>query len=87
MIITYEYLIDPIKVTLIENRTAGGACNPYLATAVTIAAGIDGIKNKIDPPKMYDRGTFDQNTLINSIRTAVLYYFMFLCLHLASVCV
>ena len=56
MFINFKFLIDRIKVTLIENRTAGGACNPYLTTAVTIAAGIDGIKNKIDPPKMYERG-------------------------------
>ena len=56
MCINFKFLIDQIKVTLIENRTAGGACNPYLTTAVTIAAGIDGIKNKIDPPKMYERG-------------------------------
>ena len=33
----------------IENRTADGASNPYLACAVTLAAGLDGIERKLDP--------------------------------------
>ena len=33
----------------IENRTADGASNPYLACAVTLAAGLDGIRNQMDP--------------------------------------
>jgi glutamine synthetase len=28
----------------IENRTVDGACNPYLATTVLLAAGLDGIE-------------------------------------------
>lgn len=33
----------------IENRLGDGAANPYLAATVLLAAGLDGIKNKIDP--------------------------------------
>jgi glutamine synthetase len=33
----------------IENRAVDGAANPYLAAAVMLAAGLDGIENKIDP--------------------------------------
>ena len=33
--------------TYVENRLPSGACNPYLATACTIAAGLDGILNKL----------------------------------------
>src|SRR5207244_2367377 len=33
----------------IEDRTVDGSCNPYLAAAVILAAGIDGIENGIDP--------------------------------------
>ena len=33
----------------IEDRTVDGACNPYLAAAVVLAAGLDGIENGIDP--------------------------------------
>lgn len=34
----------------IENRLVSGSANVYLAAAGTIAAGLDGIKNKIEPP-------------------------------------
>ncbi len=34
----------------LENRIPGGASNPYLVMAGVIAAGIDGIRNKIEPP-------------------------------------
>jgi glutamine synthetase len=33
----------------VEDRTVDGSCNPYLAAAVILAAGIDGIENGIDP--------------------------------------
>ena len=33
----------------IENRAVDGAANPYLAIAAMLAAGMDGIENKIDP--------------------------------------
>ena len=33
----------------IENRAVDGAANPYLASAAILAAGLDGIENKMDP--------------------------------------
>jgi glutamine synthetase len=33
----------------IENRAVDGAANPYLAIAALVAAGLDGIENKMDP--------------------------------------
>lgn len=33
----------------IENRTPDIACNPYLAAAVQLAAGLDGIEQQLDP--------------------------------------
>jgi glutamine synthetase len=33
----------------IENRAVDGAANPYLSCAAMLAAGLDGIDNKIDP--------------------------------------
>lgn len=33
----------------IENRAVDGAANPYMASAAMLAAGLDGIENKIDP--------------------------------------
>ncbi len=38
----------------LENRIPGGASNPYLVMAATIAAGIDGLRNKIEPPPAVD---------------------------------
>jgi glutamine synthetase len=37
----------------IECRAPGADGNPYLAFSATLAAGLDGIKNKIEPPAMY----------------------------------
>ncbi|HHT62467.1 MAG: type I glutamate--ammonia ligase [Bacillota bacterium] len=37
--------------TRIELRNPDPSCNPYLAIAVMLKAGLDGIKNKIMPPK------------------------------------
>ena len=36
--------------TRVELRNPDPAANPYLALAVCLAAGLDGIRNKIDPP-------------------------------------
>jgi len=33
----------------LEFRVPDGSCNPYLATAAIIAAGMDGVRNRIDP--------------------------------------
>jgi glutamine synthetase len=32
----------------VEDRTIDGSCNPYLAAAAVLAAGLDGIENKLD---------------------------------------
>jgi len=36
--------------TRLELRSPDPSCNPYLALAVALKAGLDGIKNKIEPP-------------------------------------
>ncbi len=43
-----------------EFRTGDGTCNPYLAMSALLMAGLDGIKNKIDPTKL-NYGPFDDN--------------------------
>ena len=42
-----------------ENRVIDGAANPYLAVTVMLAAGLDGIENKIDPGKRNDDNLFE----------------------------
>ena len=37
----------------IECRIPGADCNPYLAFAASLASGLDGIRNKIDPPECF----------------------------------
>ena len=43
----------------IECRTLDGAANPYLAIAAMIAAGLDGIENKIDPGTRNDDNLYE----------------------------
>lgn len=42
------------KSTRIELRSPDPSCNPYLTIAVCLAAGLDGIKNQIEPSKHND---------------------------------
>lgn len=44
--------------TRIEVRSVDPAANPYLAMAVLLAAGLDGIKNKLTPPASVDRNIY-----------------------------
>lgn len=37
----------------IECRIPGADCNPYLAFAASLASGLDGIRNKIQPPECF----------------------------------
>ncbi|WP_088186022.1 type I glutamate--ammonia ligase [Desulfosporosinus sp. FKA] len=44
--------------TRIELRSPDPSCNPYLALAVQLKAGLDGIKNKLTPPPAVDMNIF-----------------------------
>jgi glutamine synthetase len=41
------------KSLRIECRVPGADCNPYLAFAASLASGLDGIRNRIDPPECF----------------------------------
>ncbi|KAM3102190.1 type III glutamate--ammonia ligase [Phormidesmis sp. 146-12] len=43
----------------LELRLADGSCNPYLATAVAIAAGLDGIEKELDPGEPHNVNLYD----------------------------
>lgn len=45
--------------TRIELRSPDSSANPYLVIAVCLAAGMDGILNKITPPAPVDQNMFD----------------------------
>jgi glutamine synthetase len=43
----------------LEFRTPDPSCNPYLAFSAMLMAGIDGIKNKLEPPDPIDKDLYD----------------------------
>jgi glutamine synthetase len=49
------------KAKRIEFRPPDASCNPYLAYAALLMAGLDGIENKIDPGEPLDRDIYDMS--------------------------
>ena len=47
------------KAKRVEFRTPDPSCNPYLAFAAMLMAGLDGIQNKIDPGKPHDMNLYE----------------------------
>jgi len=47
--------------TRIEYRSPDPAVNPYLAFAVMLAAGIDGIRNGIEPPEPVEKNVYEMS--------------------------
>lgn len=45
--------------TRIELRSPDPSANPYLALALCLSAGMDGIRNQIEPPKSIDRNILE----------------------------
>ena len=50
---------DSPKAKRVEFRCPDPSCNPYLAFAAMLMAGLDGIKNKIDPGDPVDKNIYD----------------------------
>jgi glutamine synthetase len=47
------------KSKRLEYRCPDSSCNPYLAFAAMLMAGLDGIRNKIDPGKPIDKDIYE----------------------------
>ena len=47
------------KAKRVEFRPPDPACNPYLAFAAMMMAGLDGVENKIDPGEPLDKDIYD----------------------------
>ena len=47
----------------IECRIPGADCNPYLAFAASLASGLDGIVNRIEPPTAFQGDAYGAKTL------------------------
>ena len=52
------YSSDP-KTKRVEFRCPDPACNPYLAFAAMLMAGLDGIQKRIDPGEAIDKNLYD----------------------------
>jgi glutamine synthetase len=47
------------KAKRVEFRPPDPACNPYLAFAAMLMAGLDGVLNKLDPGEPLDKDIYD----------------------------
>ena len=47
------------KAKRVEFRCPDPACNPYLAFAAMLMAGLDGVQNRIEPPPPVDKDLYD----------------------------
>ena len=47
------------KAKRLEFRPPDPSCNPYLAFAAMLMAGLDGVKHKIDPGQPLDKDIFE----------------------------
>ena len=47
------------KAKRIEFRVPDPSCNPYLAFAAQLMAGLDGIRNRIEPPEPVDKDLYE----------------------------
>jgi glutamine synthetase len=53
----------------IENRIPGADCNPYLAYAASLAAGLAGIEEQLEPPAAFDGDAYRADRLPRVPRT------------------
>jgi glutamine synthetase len=56
------YRVGKEKATRIELRSPDPSCNPYLAFALMLAAGLKGIEQKYDLPAPIEENIFDMNS-------------------------
>ncbi len=47
------------KAKRVEFRVPDPSCNPYLAFSAMLMAGLDGVKNKIEPPEPIDKDLYE----------------------------
>jgi len=51
------------KSLRIENRIAGADCNPYLVFAASLASGLRGIEEKLEPPAAFEGNIYEAGDL------------------------
>jgi glutamine synthetase len=53
----------------IESRIPGADCNPYLVYAAAMASGLDGVRNQIEPPPVFEGDIYQAQELPHVPRT------------------
>lgn len=59
------------ETTRVELRSPDASANPYLVLALCLAAGLDGIKNKIMPPKEVNENILELEKLPETLKEAI----------------
>jgi len=54
--------------TRLEMRSPDPSCNPYLALALCLTAGLDGIRENLEPPKEISENIFAMNNQQRALR-------------------
>ncbi len=57
----------------IEFRCPDPSCNPHLAIAATLAAGLDGVKRSLEPPSPTDEDLFESETEVASLPASLIH--------------
>ena len=61
--VAFRVKINGEQGTYFENRIGAAGCNPYLSLAATVAAGFDGIVNKLELPPAVTRNAYREEDL------------------------
>ncbi len=56
-----EYKPGKENATRIEYRAPDPACNPYLAFSVMLAAGLDGVEKRLQPPEPVEENVYEMS--------------------------
>lgn len=63
------------KAKRLEFRVPDPSCNPYLAFAAMLMAGLDGIRNKVEPPEPIDKDLYelppDEHALVDQVPSSL----------------
>ncbi|MFT5519761.1 MAG: glutamine synthetase [Enterobacterales bacterium] len=62
--VAFRVPVAPISATRIENRFAGMDTNPYLAIAASLASGLAGINNKLQPTAALEGDAYEEPIII-----------------------
>jgi len=66
-----EYKPGKEEATRVELRSPDPACNPYLAFSVMLAAGLEGMEKKLEPPEPVEENVYEMSEVERTRRGIV----------------